>query len=545
MFAYPCPFCQQRLLASPERTGQRTICPKCLQPIVIPRPEGESADEGRITASELLGESPSTIFVDDFHPDGDEADAMDLSLPNDQEEFGGFVDDSAELLPSLDDAPPPEPIREPHPVAASEHVGSFTYPARSLAAAGVVATTAVPHIGGLGPAAYEPSYDTPMPGTSTPTPLPHDHGVVVFHPSPTESADIAAELTTALTMRMKPPPEPPSDLRLSTGAWLAITASGLSLWMLSMMRFKDDPADDLLKAVGGLGILEIVISYVWIAYLSGRKSTRRGLEALLPPIWLQRLVKPVDSPGYRPLRFAIAGIALVLLALLGNKLRPAVQQFTGEPEIRSMPMPKPVNSPLLRLKEAESAGINHVLVAALMELASDQATFTATAEESPALLAELRRLRTHPNGEVRGAALLAQKRWAGLDAVKPEILAVLRNRSGEGHERQAALDAAREYKDREVARAVAAWIGYRGFYDDSGRRAADTLRAMGPPEAEDALLELFENEDLILRGLPDILAEIGGPRSVTHLRKVAAESTVKDVRDEAARTADRIQSRPK
>jgi hypothetical protein len=38
-----------------------------------------------------------------------------------------------------------------------------------------------------------------------PTPMPRDNGVVVFHPSTGGSADIAAELTTALTMRMKPP----------------------------------------------------------------------------------------------------------------------------------------------------------------------------------------------------------------------------------------------------------------------------------------------------------------------------------------------------
>src|SRR5437764_9524001 len=43
MFAYPCPFCAQRLLAAPERAGQRTICPKCLKPIVIPRPDAVSA----------------------------------------------------------------------------------------------------------------------------------------------------------------------------------------------------------------------------------------------------------------------------------------------------------------------------------------------------------------------------------------------------------------------------------------------------------------------------------------------------------------------
>src|SRR5262249_38797215 len=114
MFAYPCPFCQQRLLASPERVGQRTICPKCLKPIVIPRPEGAPVEEGRVVVTELVGDSPSTIFVDDLPEDSnDNADGMDLSIPEEQDEFTGFVNDSGQLLPALDNLPP---IHEPVPV---------------------------------------------------------------------------------------------------------------------------------------------------------------------------------------------------------------------------------------------------------------------------------------------------------------------------------------------------------------------------------------------------------------------------------------------
>src|SRR5438132_7043393 len=118
MFAYPCPSCQQRLQASPERVGQRTICPKCLQPIVIPRPEGGEAEEGRVgMRAETLGDSPSTIFVDDLPHDNDHADGMDLSHPYDEDEdFAGYLNDSAP--PAGMDLPPPSPIDEPYPSAS-------------------------------------------------------------------------------------------------------------------------------------------------------------------------------------------------------------------------------------------------------------------------------------------------------------------------------------------------------------------------------------------------------------------------------------------
>ena len=46
MFPYSCPFCSQRLLALPDRVGQRTICPKCLRPLTIPRPESDGDEVG-------------------------------------------------------------------------------------------------------------------------------------------------------------------------------------------------------------------------------------------------------------------------------------------------------------------------------------------------------------------------------------------------------------------------------------------------------------------------------------------------------------------
>ena len=57
MFSYSCPFCSQRLLAQPDRIGQRTICPKCLRPIVIPT---ESVAETESPYTDHGFEMPST-----------------------------------------------------------------------------------------------------------------------------------------------------------------------------------------------------------------------------------------------------------------------------------------------------------------------------------------------------------------------------------------------------------------------------------------------------------------------------------------------------
>lgn len=486
--------------------------------------------------AEMAVDSPSTIFVDDFAME-DDADGMDLSLPDDAEEFQVFNDS----CPIAEFETTPQPIAvtmpEPHPVAESRHVGSFTAAPMSLAAAGVVASTAAPNLSGIAVAADN---NTPIPAPTTHRLKPRENGVVVFQALSPESADLA-DLTCALTMRMKPPPVPPGDLRVSTGAWLALTATGLSLWMLSMMREDDEPAKKLLNGVLGIGIFEIVISYIWVAYLGGRRNLQRGLQALLPTVWLYRLANPCENtPGYRPLRFMMAGIILITLSLAGAELRPAVQSLTGEPDTRPVEIPKPLNSPLARLEDAQKGTLIRPITEALTEIASDKAAFDATPEEAPRLVAELRRLRKHESDEVRAAALLALKKWTGLEAVKQDVLDVLRNRNAKPYERRAALDVAREYKDRDITRAVAACLDFRGLLDYADSHAAATLRAIGPPEAEDALLELFENEEMLLRSVPALLAEMGGVKSIEVLRKLAESSPSGDVRHEAAKTADKI-----
>ncbi|CAN5162320.1 hypothetical protein BH11PLA2_BH11PLA2_33240 [soil metagenome] len=551
MFAYPCPFCTQRLLASPERIGQRTICPKCLKPIVIARPEAAAPLSGELSVAELLSDpSPSTIFAaDDLQHSDDEADAMDLSLPSEY---------NPDLQTSIPEYSPLPPLSDAEmetagataasllgilPMAYGGGETAFNNPTPAPAPAPM-------HLGGVGagPSAYAPPpygpttaapFPTARPSTSTPTPIPKDNGVVVFHATSGESADIAAELTTNLTMRMKPPPEPPSDLRLTTGLWLLLSATGLSLWLLSAMSpERQDNENFLLTCVKYIGALELVISYIWVAYSCGRKDTNAGLAALVPPVWVYHLFHPVWQQGYRPLRYAVMGVVLLALAYGTAALRPYVHRIIGPSNEVQQEVPSPLATPLARLKNPDTQSSSRQLLEALRELSQDKLTFADAPAEKPELIAELRRLRTNENSDVRAASLIALKKWAGLEAIKPDVLAVLRAKNADDRERTAAMDVAREYKDKDITKAVAARVGFRGFNDDSFR-AADTLRAIGRPEAEDALLALFEDEDLLIRGLPTLLADpkIGGAKSVTVLTALSTTSTSREVRDQAARTA--------
>src|SRR5262249_62058884 len=52
-------------------------------------------------------------------------------------------------------------------------------------------------------------------------------------------ADIAAELTTPLTTRMKPPPRPPRDIRPSTAVWLLATGIAVALLILALLTSHD------------------------------------------------------------------------------------------------------------------------------------------------------------------------------------------------------------------------------------------------------------------------------------------------------------------
>src|SRR5262249_50761429 len=135
-------------------------------------------------------------------------------------------------------------------------------------------------------------------------------------------ADIAAELTTALTTRMKPPPRPPRDIRPSTAVWLLATGIAVALLILALLTSNAFlPAVACLPGAVGIGRGEVGIGCGWVAWIAGQRDWRRGLLAILPPanVWFltrRRYAK------YRPLWFVITGALLLAAAFASGYALP-------------------------------------------------------------------------------------------------------------------------------------------------------------------------------------------------------------------------------
>lgn len=492
MFAYPCPFCSQRLLASPERAGQRTICPKCLKPIVIPRQEMASDAEVMPAAAEPP--VPATA--------GDDGEGFMLNSPAAEPAPGPMA---APLFGPPDDTPPPEP-KPPARLTAALPAGSSARPSsmpplptRQSTATGTASATR--HAPAPPPAAAQQS------GQS---------GMVVLTATGVESADLAADLATELTIRMKPPEEPPGDLRLSTGLWLTLTAVGGSLWLYSLLY-----APPLAAYAALIAVVLFAIGYGWVVYLAGRRDTRQGVFTLFPPVAIDRLVRPRTSQGYRPLRFVLSGVILFALVLLAPAVRPKVQAWAG---LNEPPPPPPLvpaeQPPAARLKELAAEKNDHLLLEELRDLSDRNAvlrTLTPPAAKAD-LVAELRKLLKFDSVDVRMAALKALVGWIDDDA-KPDVIAAVS--SLKEAERHAALDFCRRWKDSDVAKAVAARLTVRDDVYDARKTLLMIGRDGHASVVEDAILPLLATDDEFAGPVVEELSrEFGGARTVAALKKL-------------------------
>ena len=561
MFGYPCPICNQRLLASPERVGQRTICPKCLKPIVIPRsnvlpPEpldsSDDIDPDEVPISlmpiadddSVEAPSPRTPMPDLMPPIRISASASDNSwVPLSPSYQSSDIDSGADLshfgpdLEHFDSAPPIDLI----PIPQVEHApAAVTYPTTAFAEIPHVAnamptSTLLPEVPSIPrfpqpPAAFQPMPNYfPLPAvTQTPPPMAtarptatirssypsrNDaiaNGTVVFNPTDVESSDIAADLTAALTMRMKPPPEPPSDLRLSTGMWIILTAIAISLWLFCMMANMLDP----LKYVAIIAIFELIVGYFWIAYLAGHRNTLRGLTTLLPPVWICRAIESNPYQGYRPLRFVLTGLALLLLFVVGPRMQPSIYAAIGmDPELPSAA--KEIKPTLLsRLTEAERDNEATRLIKVLKSLSepSEQQLQDAAGEKTE-LLGNFRSHFNHTSIEVRELAFANYVKWAGSDVKAETIKAISSDNDIERHD---AIRIAAQLKDAAVAKAVATRITVK----DDRAEVKVTLLAIGGTAAEDAVLPYLRSENFdVLTITYDVLKVHGREKALAELLK--------------------------
>ncbi len=577
MFGYPCPICNQRLLASPERVGQRTICPKCLKPIVIPRsnvppPEpldsADDIDPDEVPISlmpvadddSVEAPSPRTPMPDLLPPIRISASATDSSwvplTPNYQP---SDIDSGADLsnfgpeLEHFDSAPLVDLIPIPH----VEHAPApAMFPTTAFAEMPHVAdATPLPEVPSIPrfpqpPVAFQPmpNYFPPPAVSQTPPPMAtarpaatirssypsrNDaiaNGTVVFNPTDVESSDIAADLTAALTMRMKPPPEPPSDLRLSTGMWIILTAIAISMWMFCMMANMLDP----LKYVALIAIFELLVGYFWIAYLAGHRNTVRGLTTLLPPVWICRAIESNPYQGYRPLRFVLTGLALLLLFMVGPRMQPSIYAAIGM-DAEAPSVVKEIKPTLLsRLAEGERDNDAGKLVKALKSLSepSEQQLHDAASEKAD-LLVNFRSHFNNTNNEVRELAFANFVKWAGNDVKAETIKAISSDNDVERHD---AIRIAAQLKDVAVAKAVAKRITVK----DDRTEVKLTLLAIGGTAAEEAVLPYLRSESFdVLSITHDVLKAHGGEKALAELQK----TTNKTARGSILETILAIQKR--
>jgi hypothetical protein len=372
---------------------------------------------------------------------------------------------------------------------------------------------------------------------TTPAPLPRtdpDPAVFAEPFRAHEQEEIAAHLTAALTSRMKPPPEPPRDLRPSTALWLVATGIGATLLLLALVT-----SGNYLWAAGYVGAVEVAIGYGWIVWLAFRREPRRGLLCAIPPLTAGYLIERKYAK-LRPLRFVVTGLVLIALAAVGGLAQSRTRGWAGVQE-PGPPAPSPADlekmPKLDQIRAYRKQRSIDPLVRVLEVLAKTDPAFSEDAKDRAELTAELRTLCSDQHADVRVAALAAYARWGG-DEARGACLRFVASESQD--ERRAALRLLPRWKDPEVARAVAARIGRPGT---ETTLAVEALLEIGGPAAEQAAIPLLRAEDQGTRLTAiDILEKVGGPDAAAVLTEMG-NSDDPAVRQRAAVKAQAIKAR--
>lgn len=391
--------------------------------------------------------------------------------------------------------PPPQPVppprEEPQPQTRSAPRGPRLEP---------VAAPVTPPRGTAAPAPRRRLVIT------TPAPLPQAGGGPGGFAEPFrahEQEEVAAHLATALTTRMKPPPEPPRDLRPSTAVWLIATGIALALLMIALVT-----SGDYLRAVGFIGLAEVVVGYGWIVWLTFSREPKRGLLCAVPVLTGYYLVQRKYAK-FRPLRFVATGLVLVILAGAAGTAQPRTRGWAGVPD-PSQPITPAVDlekqPKLVQIRAYRERRSLDSLVKVLDVLSKTDPTFSEDAKDRVELVAELRPLTADQQTDVRVAALSAYARWSGGDEARAACLRFVASESQD--ERRVALKLLPRWKDPEVARSVAARIGRPST---ETTLAVESLLEIGGPAAEQAALPLLRADDQGTRLTAiDILERVGG-----------------------------------
>lgn len=361
-------------------------------------------------------------------------------------------------------------------------------------------------------------------------------GLIVFNPTDVEAANIAAQLTTVISMTMKPAPEPPSDLRLTTGLWIILTACGGALWLFCMIS---DP--EPLKYVAVIGALELLIGYLWVAVAYGQRNLRNGFTTLFPPLWVYRAANPPYEPGYRPLRFVVAGAILLSMYVIAPKVQPSIYAWIGIPDDTVIQVPEIPETPLMKLLAAESDGDTYSVKRQLALFAKPESIILTPADEKPAVVANLNRIVKKGRPELRDEAIRALAIWSREDA-KPVILAALDDSNDDI--RETAYELIVAWNDRETVQRLVNQLGNSNL----ARPALETIGRSEPGRAaiEEAILPLIQSNQIDRRNVLIALAsEFGGAKLLPILEEQMAKLAVQSERETLRICISKIRSRLK
>jgi hypothetical protein len=349
-------------------------------------------------------------------------------------------------------------------------------------------------------------------------------------------ADIAVALTAALTNRMKPPPAPRRDLRLSTALWMLLT--GVSLVMIFASLFTNW---NLLLPALVLGVGQILAGYIWIVVLTQRRESQRGLLCAIPPLTFYYLTQ-YKYAKLRPLRFVATGAVIAVLCLIFSPILPRMQSLLHRKETTPVVVPPDPSemSKLDQLRTYREQRSYDSLIKLLELLAKTDPLLSEDAKDRAALSAELKVLCQHPLTDVRVQAMDAYARW---DPASARVVCLAAVRSSAYEERRMALRLLPQWKDHDSARAVQTLIGRPGTVETNQAKAA--LEEIGGAPAEQAAIALLnraEDQGTKLTAL-SILKKVGSVETAGSLRTYAMASDDTAVRDEAFAAAAAIEAR--
>lgn len=339
-------------------------------------------------------------------------------------------------------------------------------------------------------------------------------------PAPSKnSEDLFVQLTTALTMRMNPPPDPPADLRLSTGVWILATALGLGLWVFAVLH-----DTEWLKYVWAIGGLEFAIGIVWVVHRAGRRNAAKGLLALFPPVTLYRLVCLGGPDGYRPLRFVLSGLLLAALPFIALPTRTVVRNAMGWTEPTG-PADRPTETPAGKLRQIIERSPNPEWIQKELAQLATRDRSTMTDAEKKELVTEFRKLLKHESSDVRTEAIRTLYVW-DRESARRDVTALLQSEYRD--DRATALALLKKWPTEETVKAVID----RLTSDDDRITAKETLADIGKVEprivekaALDALLNPSPTDPVPAKPLLEVLELVGSQPTVDGLTRYIDGST--------------------